>query len=377
MGDVRGYVRADGSVGLRNHVAVIASVICSTTPVQTIADRVPGSVPVVHPLGCAQVGDDLRLTRRILVGVADNPNVAAVLVVGLGCENNQPDDMAANITSSKPVDVISIQGLGGSEAVVQEGRRIVSQRVTEAAQVKPVSLPLSSLRVGVLGPGEEGAESQGTWHVVGTVIDRLVEAGASVTLGIDRHMAPGVGRLVGRAAGASRPVLEEWSRAEERLRWDEGHRLEQRPWSDDERRRAEALLSLTGRAPIASALAYGERPTDPGLHFMKVPTEPGAAMAGLLAGGVTLVLVASGAGALTGAVAAPTLVVAPGYARRSALAATVDVFVDGDVDASPGGSKEAAASLWDRLLATAAGAPTQLEAAGMHHFAIPQVSTAF
>ncbi len=373
MHSFKGYPRADGGVGTRNHVAVLASVICSTTPVQAIADQVPGAVAIVHPLGCAQVGDDLRQTRRSLTGVAHNDNVASVLVVGLGCENNQPEELAALITSPKPVEVIGIQALGGSDKVIAAGTRTVGRWAEEAAGALRTQVPISRLHVGVLGVDWNPENPDKSHETVGAVVERLVDAGACVTLGVDQSLAPAGTELAARAVdAATRERLEAWGRGRERRRWQVGHSLDHHDWRSDEVRRALRLAPLTGRAQIQSVLEYSLRPEGPGLHLMQAPSHPVQAMAGLVAAGATIILVVSNRGILSGAVGAPTMVVVPRASQGSALDAAVDHYIDESVGVEAG-----AASVLERLIAIASGEPSRLEEAGLLEFAIPQVSTPF
>lgn len=373
MSTFAGYRRNDGTVGTRNYVGVLASVICSTTPVQAIADRVPGTVAVVHPLGCAQVGDDLRQTRRSLTGVAVNGNIASVLIVGLGCENNQPADLADLIESSKPIDVIGIQALGGSDKVVETGTSIVERWVKEAAQVRRTEEPVSELHVGVLGIEWDPNNSDETHSTIGSVVDRLVGAGARVTVGVDQALAPAGPSLAGRATESTvKARLEDWGTGRERRRWQSGHTLDRQPWGDEAILRAERMARLTGSAPITGVLSYSDRPASGGLHLMEVPSDPVEAMTGLVAGGATLVLVASNRGILSGAIACPTLVVAPSASRGSALDAAVDHYIQ-----DTGAMERSADALWERLIAVASGEQSRLEEADLHDFAIPQVSTPF
>lgn len=93
----RGYRRADGTVGVRNHIAIIPSVFCANNVVERIARQVEGAVALRHPVGCAQVGFDLELTARTLIAMGRHPNVAAVLVVGLGCERFKPTELYAEV----------------------------------------------------------------------------------------------------------------------------------------------------------------------------------------------------------------------------------------------------------------------------------------
>ena len=116
MDTILGYRRPDNRIGIRNHLLIIPSVICSSTVAECIARNTEGAVCLPNQYGCGQIGKDLEQTIRTLVGLGRNPNVGAVLVVGLGCELVRPENLADQIGSSgKPVEMITIQDAGGRE----------------------------------------------------------------------------------------------------------------------------------------------------------------------------------------------------------------------------------------------------------------------
>ncbi len=122
----KGYRRADGRVGIRNHIAIIPSVFCANNVAERIARTVPGTVALRHPVGCSQVGYDLELTARTLSAMGTHPNVAAVLVVGLGCERFQPTELYDAVKKSgRPVEMLVIQEEGGSSKTIARGVEIV------------------------------------------------------------------------------------------------------------------------------------------------------------------------------------------------------------------------------------------------------------
>jgi len=366
----KGYPREDGSVGTRNFVAVMASVICSTTPVQAIASRVPGSIAVVHPYGCAQVGDDLGQTRRSLIGVAANPNVAGTLIVGLGCENNQPDELAAMIEVPKPLDVIGIQALGGSDKVLETGVRIVSERVAGAGTLERRECDVATLNVGLLC-FECDRDTKGLERV-GALVDKLVALGARVCVGVDRTLAPAGEALAERAATERvASVLRAWGSEYRRRRWHGDQSDEAHQWTGEERARAEAIAAVTGTAEVRQVLGCSETSTDRGLQLMNVPSDPVEAMSGLVSGGATLLIVVSSRGILTGALGCPTLVVVPEGAAGPVVDASADWRL-GSLDA-----ESEVDALYARLLEVASGAPTRLEEVELTDFAISKVSTAF
>ena len=120
-----GYRRPNGTVGVRNHVLVLPTVICSARTALRIANRIPGAVAFYHEHGCGHLVPDYLRTKRTLIGHGTNPNVASVLVVGLGCEQVTAQEVAEGIAASgKRVEVLVIQECGGIRKTIKMGRKI-------------------------------------------------------------------------------------------------------------------------------------------------------------------------------------------------------------------------------------------------------------
>lgn len=367
-----GYEREAGACGTRNYVAVVASVICSTTPVREIGEAFPESIPIVHQYGCAQMGDDLVQTRRTLAGVAANPNVAAALVVGLGCENNQAPVLAQSIPANKPVEVIGIQELGSSEKTVQAGVSAV-RRLIGSTRSERVSLTPDRLTVGVVGVEPDADALASVYPAVGRAIDTLVRAGARVIVGVGAGLAPAGRQMAERASDPE--TVESLARMSDgllRRRWHQPSdgKLSLRPWTDEEMTRSRLELALLGSAPIDGVVDYAERPTHGRLVPMVVPSNPVEAMTGLVAGGASVIVAASSRGLLTGALGAPTLVVAPERGGFDAFQEFVDVGVSTDTERE-------SERIVERVYAVASGDETATERQRLTGFAISQVGTPF
>ena len=121
---IMGYQRENGAFGVRNYVAVIPSVFCADHAAQRIADQVKSAVAMPHPVGCGQHGEDLDQTVRTLIGLGRDPNVGAVLLVGLGCERVSVQELYDGIApTGKPVECITIQECGGTVKTIAKGVR--------------------------------------------------------------------------------------------------------------------------------------------------------------------------------------------------------------------------------------------------------------
>ena len=155
----RGYGRGGAAVGVRNHLLVLPSVVCSTHVAGQIAAAADG-VGVVHQHGCLQVGDDLRHSERLLTGVATNPNVGAVLVVSLGCETLRGAGLAKRIGErGQTVELVGIQADGGTAAALEHGREAAARMSAELLRREPAEFAREELTVGLDLPGS-GAEAK-------------------------------------------------------------------------------------------------------------------------------------------------------------------------------------------------------------------------
>ncbi len=111
-----GFERPKGKVGIRNKIMVLSSVVCVNKVAQEISKNVENSIAITHPPGCGQFGVDFANIQRTLSGLATNPNIYGVIVVGLGCENMKSDALARIIKrSKKPVKFFDVQDVRGGQ----------------------------------------------------------------------------------------------------------------------------------------------------------------------------------------------------------------------------------------------------------------------
>ena len=138
-----GYVRPDGQVGCRNHVAVIPSVTCAGDVASAVVRQVAGCVGYFHHQGCCQLPPDLDRVTETLISLGCSPNVGAALVISLGCEGTDTERLIAELRASgKPVRVVRIQELGGVSAAIKAGIDAAQELVMEISglQRQPVGI---------------------------------------------------------------------------------------------------------------------------------------------------------------------------------------------------------------------------------------------
>ncbi len=178
--EIAGYIRPEGKVGVRNHVVVLSSVHCSSEVARRIASHT-GTIPITHFLGCLEYPEDSENTRRMLIGVLSNPNVAAALIVGLGCEQLLPDELADEV-SGKPVDAVSIQDYGTVQTI-SEGAKKVQRLIQQAGMVKRENVSLGSLILGVKCGGSDTTSGMTSNPALGVAADLLIKENGTVIQG--------------------------------------------------------------------------------------------------------------------------------------------------------------------------------------------------
>jgi altronate dehydratase large subunit len=168
-----GYKRADGKFGIRNHVAVIPTVVCACDVAQAIVRQVQGTVGMFHHQGCCQLPPDLERVTDTLIGLACSPNVGAVLVVSLGCEGTDHERLVKAIKATgKPVEIIAIQELGGTSRGIQAGIDAAEKLVIAISGQQRESAPISDLVLSIKCGASDATSGMASNCVIGYIADK-------------------------------------------------------------------------------------------------------------------------------------------------------------------------------------------------------------
>ena len=139
MTEFFGYERPDGSVGVRNHLLVLTPMDCSIEPARKIAAKVEGAIAVTQHHGCRND----PMVANALIGTGRNPNVAGILMIGLGCESITCEIIDEGIKpTGKPIESLVIQEEGGTIKTEEKGIRILKKMAKEVNEVKKEAFPL-------------------------------------------------------------------------------------------------------------------------------------------------------------------------------------------------------------------------------------------
>ncbi len=185
----KGFRRADGKVGIRNEIWIIPTVGCVNSPAEILAKKaeslVAGSIDGVfaltHPFGCSQLGGDHLNTQKALAGLVKHPNAGAVLVLGLGCENNNLDEFKKVLGEVNPERIRFLNCQDVSDEI-EEGMKILSELCDKAKDDVRVDVPSSELIVGLKCGGSDGFSGITANPTVGVFSDMLLYGGGTTIL---------------------------------------------------------------------------------------------------------------------------------------------------------------------------------------------------
>lgn len=310
-----GYKRKNGQVGVRNHIGIIPSVFCANTVAKRIAEQVEGAVYLHHPVGCSQVGEDLEITAKTLIAMGNNPNLAAVVVVGLGCERFTPDEFVRGLTKSmKPVEKVVIQEEGDSLKAIEKGVKIAKKWAIEFSTQEREPCDIKDLVVGVKCGGTDATSGIAANPAVGVMSDKIVDFGGTVLFSEVTELLGAEDILAARAKDevTATNIKETISRMEDKLREigtkkEFAHRgalISTGNFDGGVSSVVEKALGgiyKSGTREIMGVVGYAEKPeTLGGVYLMDSPGHDGEVVTSFVGGSAQIVVFTTGRGTPTG-----------------------------------------------------------------------------
>ena len=383
----QGYVRPNGKVGTRNFIGILSTVNCSATVVNKIADwftperlkdfpNVDGVVAFSHDIGCGMEmsGEPMELLRRTMAGYARHPNLAAALIVGLGCERNQLKGLMEqeDLTAGNNLHTFIMQETGGTRKTIEAGIEAVKALLTEANKAKRETVSASHLCVGLQCGGSDGFSSITANPALGAAIDILARHGGTGILSETPEIY-GVEHTLTRRA-ASKAIGEKLI---SRIRW----------WKDEysvgrdvqingqvspgnqigglanifEKSLGSSMKGGTG--PLMEVYKYAEPVTTKGFVFMDTPGFDPVSATGQIAGGANLIAFTTGRGSMFGSKPAPCIKLATNTPMYQRLTEDMDIncgeILDGTVSVQEMGQQ-----IFTLFLRTASGEPSKASCLG-------------
>jgi altronate dehydratase large subunit len=381
-----GYRRPDGKVGVRNHVVILPSVACSNEVCNAIARKVKGTISIPHQHGCAQLAFDAEQTARTLIGVGENPNVAAVLVIGLGCEVVNSSMIASKIAESgKPVKNLVIQEVGGSPKTTKEGIKIAKEMVSYAFRLKREKSKSNSLILGVECGGSDACSGLSANPALGATSDLLIKEGGTIILSETTESIGAEHILAKRAINkkVKEKILEIVRRTEMRalnLGLDIG-KANPAPGNYEGgittlEEKSLGCVMKGGTRKVIEVLEYAEAPTKKGLVLMDTPGHDAESMTGLIAGGTQIIAFTTGRGNPLGSPIAPVVKIASNSYLYSKMKDNMDINA-GEIITGKKSVQEIGEEIFREVFRVANGKLTKSEIWGHREFAINRIGPSF
>ncbi|MBS0521615.1 MAG: altronate dehydratase [Proteobacteria bacterium] len=382
----RGYRRPDGRAATRNYIGIVTTVNCSAATSRMIATRlepllaeypnIDGVVPLTHGGGCgmAAAGLEMDVLRRTLAGYSRHPNMAAVVVLGLGCEANQVAGLmtAEGLKEGPRLIPMTIQDEGGVAKTVARAVGFLKELLPDANDVRREAIPASELILALQCGGSDGYSGISANPALGAAVDLLVRHGGTAVLSETPEIY-GAEHLLTRRA-ASRAVGE---KIVKRIKWWEdycartGGEMNNNPSPGNKAGGLTTILEKSlgavakgGTTNLMDVYEYAEPITAKGFVYMDSPGYDPVSATGQVAGGANVLCFTTGRGSVFGCKPAPSLKLATNTSLYRRMTDDMDIncgsIVDGEESIQESGKK-----IFEVILKTASGAKTKSEAMGI------------
>lgn len=366
----KGYLRANGDVGIRNEIWIINTVGCVNKTAEKLAS-LTGAYAFPHPFGCSQLGDDQTVTQQILRGLVNHPNAAGVLVLGLGCENNNIDFFKEVLGAYDP-ERVKFLICQEAEDEIEAGVALIRQLQEYAARFAPTDIPVSRLRVGLKCGGSDGYSGITANPLVGRFSDMLIAQGGSCILSEVPEMFGAEHLLMQRAE--SRAVFEktvalindfkDYYKRHNQVVYENPSPGNKKGGITTLEEKSLGCVQKAGSAPVVDVLDYGDTIQKNGLSLLNGPGNDIIAVTNLTAAGAHLILFTTGRGTPLGG-PAPTVKIATNHYLATHKAKWIDF------DASPVlEGKDIDNEFFDYVLRVASGEETKNEQQGYREISI-------
>lgn len=378
----RGYVRPDGSIGVRNYLLIIPTVVCANKIAVEISKKFPKAAVIPHQHGCAQLKPDLDQTERVLYNFGKNGNVGSVLVVGLGCESISSDKIIDEISlTGKPVDAVMIQEEGGTTKAVEKGVVKAGKLYGEIKEFRRESIDLDKLIVGVECGASDTTSGLAANPAVGRVMDKVIEEDGSVIFGETTELIGAEHILARRAVDAkvAEDIVNIIYSLENKIKETGFDVRGSNPTpgniragiSTIEEKSLGAVLKA-GNSQINGVLKYGERISSKGLFFMDTPGQDIESITGFIAGGAQVIVFTTGLGTPVGSPITPVIKVTGNHRTFKKMMKDIDIDVS-QILLGEETIEEAGEKIFKFLLKVLSGRETCSEKLGHHEFAINRI----
>lgn len=380
----QGYVRSDGRVGTRNYIGVLSTVNCSATAASQIVQRlrhsgaldqyenIDGIVALTHGTGCgmAQVGEGMDILRRTMRGYLTHPNFGGFLVLGLGCEDNQINQLTQDVQLRPDLPIVysTIQELGGTAKTITAGIGWLTGMLGQVNDTKRTTVPASELILGTNCGGSDAYSGITANPALGNAVDRLVHQGGTGIVGETPEIYGTEHMLVRRAATetVARKLLA-------RIDWWRDYTAKNSGSMDNNPSPGNKDGGLTtilekslgavakgGTTTLADVVEYAEPVTSKGFVFMDTPGHDPVSVTGIVAGGANVVCFTTGRGSAFGCAPVPSIKLATNTELYNRMTEDMDINCGGVADGTIT-IEDLGEDIFRKILEVASGTHTKSE----------------
>lgn len=312
---INAFVRENGDIGIRNDIFIVPTVGCVNSIGKILAEKT-GAIYFAHPYGCSQLGDDMKNTQLILRGLITHPNAGGVLVLGLGCENNNIDEMKKVLTTwdEKRIKFLSVQDVSDE---IEEGVKLIEELKETASCDKREEVDISRLKIGLKCGGSDGFSGITANAVTGKVTDLICAMGGSAVLTEVPEMFGAETVLFERCVNED--VFNKGVRLINNFKQyfrSYGQPVSENPSPGNKEggittleEKSLGCVQKGGTSPVVDVITYGEKVTKPGLTLLDGPGNDIVSTTNLAAAGCHIILFTTGRGTPLGG-AVPTVKIA-------------------------------------------------------------------
>jgi altronate dehydratase large subunit len=378
-----GYRRANGRVGVRNHVLVFPTVICAAGVAESISREASGTLYVGHQHGCGHLGEEREHMIRAMTGFCGNPNVVGVLLVGLGCEMLTAELLGEKLLAAgQRVEMIATQTLNGTSEAIERGKALAQKLLREAEEAQREPVDVSELTMGAKCGASDTLSGLTANPATGVACDLLIAEGGSAIFTETPELL-GAEHVLAKRAADERVRARIWeitSRTEEKIKalGLDVREAEPGPGNIEAGLTTLAEKSLGavrkgGTTPIVEVVEYAKRPSRQGLVIMDGPAHDVISVTGMIAAGAQVVVFTTGLGTPVGSPIAPVIKVSSNSALNDRWKDNIDVnagaILDGDATLQNMGER-----IYQEIVEVASGKQTRAEVLGHREFAIHTIA---
>lgn len=335
-----GYVRDNGDVGIRNEIWIVNTVGCVNKVAEKLS-AITGARHFSHPFGCSQLGDDQTTTQLILRGMVNHPNAAGVLVLGLGCENNNIEVFKKVLGEYNP-DRVKFLNTQDFDDDISEGVRLIEELKLYAAKFVRTPVPVSRLRLGLKCGGSDGYSGITANPLVGRLSDKLIAMGGSCVLTEVPEMFGAEHLLMQRCE--SREVFDktvklindfkDYYTRHNQVIYENPSPGNKKGGITTLEEKSLGCVQKGGLSKVVDVLDYGDTLSKNGLSLLNGPGNDIVAITNLMAAGVHIILFTTGRGTPVGA-PVPTVKVSTNHSLAERKAGWIDFDASPTLEGNP------------------------------------------